>query len=408
MSAVYGPFYGSVEPPRVVAHSSGAVFGAWTVVDGGDRTLYIAFQASNGVGMSVVSLSLPSLAPPGGVEIVATSGTTAVLAWVESTPRLAIIVGQYSSPTSLVRLGAIDSAGFGDARDPRLATDGLGSAVAVWRQGPDGGAKVFANLYSASQSTWGTAVAFGVADAGNADAPDLFATVGTSFAVWSERTGGGDKKSVIAVRLAGTAWGDAGIVNAPSGESSESPTVVVSSMGEAVALWNSGAPAAPLVWSASANIGGTWSGSAPVGSYESSWGERPRAVIGSDGVVDAVWKTKAGQLLWSARNIDAGVWTYYEVVQEGDAGAIGVLRLARDSARHVFAVWEEVGAGTSRVRLSEREPLTGSWDAAASLGSDTGTEFAPDIAVDPSGNATVVWLVRSVDAGTFVVLRQKR
>jgi hypothetical protein len=81
----------------------------------------------------------------------------------------------------------------GEARRPKVAMDPGGTAVAVWTQ-PDGvHVSIWSNRYTPSFG-WGTAEPIETWDGGRAREPEVaMDTNGEAVAVWSQRTGGADR-----------------------------------------------------------------------------------------------------------------------------------------------------------------------------------------------------------------------
>ncbi len=125
----------------------------------------------------------------------------------------------------------------GNADSAKIAMDGTGNAIAVWRQS-DGNGKndIWANRYPAG-TTWGTAQAIAKNLDGNADSPEIaLNTGGNAIAVWRQTDG--SRNNIWAnYYTAGSGWGPPWFSETNSDGTLSSPQVALDNAGNIMAVW---------------------------------------------------------------------------------------------------------------------------------------------------------------------------
>ena len=206
----------------------------------------------------------------------------------------------------------------------------------------------------------------------------------------------------------GGQWNDA-VTISPSGDTNVSrPQLAVNPHGDAVAIWTAyDETPKQVVRVATRPAGGNWSTAVTISEGELYLGA-PAVAIDAMGTATALWCEYTGTaftLRSADRPID-GDWS--DPVDVTDPGGDTVTRpqLALDPQGDATAVWLAAvpipggGVGTTDIVRSKSRPAGGAWDAdAADLSTDDYSAEAPQIAVDPQGNATAIWDVFSNDTG---------
>jgi hypothetical protein len=128
--------------------------------------------------------------------------------------------------------------GTGIAFLPQVAVDAGGNAIAVWGQYDGTRYNIYANRYTATTGTWGTAALIEFNNAGSASSPQIaFDAGGNAIAVW-EQSDGALNNNIWANRYtAGSGWGTAALIETDAGYA-YSPQIAIDAGGNAIAVWS--------------------------------------------------------------------------------------------------------------------------------------------------------------------------
>jgi hypothetical protein len=148
-------------------------------------------------------------------------------------------------------------------------------------------------------------------------------------------------------------------------------------------------PAGGVIWSAPIGIGGFPAGSNP---------NAPDIAVDGTNTVHVVWEDSRDaahrtDIYHSLRRAGSATWTAAARVNDdtGNARQRGP-RLAA-AGGNVVAVWEDARSGNPDIFLAWWIPDRNRWTPNRRVNEDTGTadQTQPDVALDRSGNAYIVW-----------------
>lgn len=267
---------------------------------------------------------------------------------------------------------------------PRIAVNGPGRAIAVWRAG--------GSIRTADRPAGGPwATPHNVAETDGFSSysePDVALDAdGDATAVWhlSQEVQLRDEVGYVqaATRSAGGTWTNpVTISNANAG----TPRLAGNSRGDAAAVWT--ALWTSDVYAASRKADGSWSAQRTL----STKGSQPQVVIDRFGNAAAVWihpDSANHPRVQVARAAAGGSWSS-PVTLSGTGTNAFAPQLAVDAQGSVIVVWGQRTSTTQRV-LAARRPAGGSWTSASTIsGSDTRLDH-PAIALDARGNAMAGW-----------------
>jgi hypothetical protein len=212
---------------------------------------------------------------------------------------------------------------------------------------------------------------------------------GDVTAVWELEEGG---ISVVqsASHHAGEAWGPPRDIGS-AGEVAEAPPQVAGdAAGDVTVVWEHEVFAQSVVETASRAAGGAWSPPSQI-SISGQEARDPRLAVDAGGDTAATWEAIVGgeEIVQSASRPAGGPWsTPVAVTAAGEEGALAEVGI--DTAGNVTAAWERTDAATRVIRESDRGG-SGSWSAPRRLSPSGVSSFAPEVAVDPGGDAAVAW-----------------
>lgn len=250
---------------------------------------------------------------------------------------------------------------------------------------------------------WGTAVAIETDNAGNAESVQVAANAsGQVVAVWQQSDGA--TINIYANRYTPAAgWGTAQRINPGVVlETAQQPHVAIDDNGNAIAVWMQSNYAqnrsAADIWASRYTAQAGWG--APV-LIESSFAEagEPRVAMDGAGNAIAVFSQQVGERIgiYASRFEPATGWGPATAVETDDSVEGVVPQIAMEASGRATVVWQAViftGGAVSgyQVRGNRYTPAAG-WGSAVPVGIAT-NNATPWVAVDGAGNAVAVWVAR--------------
>lgn len=285
----------------------------------------------------------------------------------------------------------------GDAQEPRLAGSRGGNAVAVWLQWDGERNNVWANTYD-SGTGWQTDQPIEHED-GDADAPQVAVSPSgrRAMAVWSQVDD--SMISNVWVNRHATGWRSEGtILDLDNGWLAFAPQVVVYDGGSAKVVWYELFRVQRRIWTnrftpSADPLQERWWGAERI-ETDTDNAEKP-ALVGYEGAgVTAAWREADGfghVDAWASRYDPVGLdWETSVPFGNADALLVDDLNLVADAGHNVMAVWHQVDGADNGV-WANRYDVDWGWGDPEPLEADTGVPPLPEVAMDPAGNAIVVW-----------------
>ncbi len=216
---------------------------------------------------------------------------------------------------------------------------------------------------------------------------------GEAVAVWRRFD---DKHSFIqaASRPPGGTWSAPTTISASRRESDVAePQLAISASGEAVAVWGLNVERehqypGRVIQAASRPPGGTWSAPTTL-SAKRSFANEPQIAIDDGGEAVAVWERYP--FIEGASRPPGGAWSApSKVSKKGRSG--GFPDLAINGAGEAVAVWDSYDStGNAPIIQSASRSPGGNWTARANLSAVRQEAAFPQVAIDATGAAVVVW-----------------
>ncbi len=284
----------------------------------------------------------------------------------------------------------------GSASDPDIAVDASGNAIAVWRESFQNEQTVWSNRYTAGVG-WGTAEIIKTAPGNALQLPKVAVDpAGNAIAVWEQSTP--PIISVYANRYtAGGGWGTAVLLETDDVNKATGPQVGIDASGNAIAVWGQSDGVRPSIWANRYTAGVGWGTAALIETDDTVDYLSPEIAVNPSGNAVAVWNPNSAGGLIGLNQYTPGVgWGLSAVFSSGGPGSPGSAAVAIDPSGNAVAVWHESDLspmGLSEIRASYYT-AGGSWSLSQSIG--PAVDFFsglpdPDVAMDPGGNAMVVW-----------------
>jgi hypothetical protein len=280
----------------------------------------------------------------------------------------------------------------GDASNPQIAMDGSGNAIAVWNQSDGTLINIWANRYVAGVG-WGTAQLIETNNAGNAGGANIAMNPsGNAIAVWYQYDSAG-KGHIWANRyVVGSGWGTAQLIENNNATAS-SPQIAMDGSGNAIAVWSQYDGSWNRIWANRYVVGSGW-GTAQLIENNNATASSPQIAMNANGNAIAVWKLYYENTqfdIWANRYVAGVGWGTIQLIETDNAGNADYPQIAMDGSGNAIAVWKQ-SDGTRTNIWANRYVVGSGWGTAQLIETDNaGNADYPQIAMDGSGNATVVW-----------------
>ena len=316
----------------------------------------------------------------------------AVAVWKQSDgTRWNIWSNRYTSGTGWGTATLIETDNSGDAFDPQVVIDSSGNAVAVWKQSDGTRWNIWSNRYTAGVG-WGTATLIETDNSGDATGPQVAVdSSGNAVVVWSQTDG--TRWNIWSNRyIFGVGWGTATLIETDNSRDANTPQVAVDSSGNAVAVWYQYDGTRYNIWSNRYTSGTGWGTEELIETNTRSAYSHQVAVDPSGNAV-AVWVQydETRNNIWSNRYTSGTGWGTATLIETDNSRDATAPQVAVDSSGNAVAVWHQ-DDGTRRNIWSNRYTSGTGWGTATLIETDnSGDANTPQVAIDPSGNAVAVW-----------------
>ena len=231
---------------------------------------------------------------------------------------------------------------------------------------------------------WQVATLLEKDNAGDASHPQV--------AVWYQRDG--TRTNIYSNRyVPGRGWGSAQLIETNDTGSAVFPQVAVDASGNAVAVWRQFDGTRDNIWANRYVPGTGWGTAELIETDDTGDAGNPKVAVDASGNAVAVWRQPVDLLsnIWSNRYIPGFGWGTAQLIQTDNAGGAYAPQVAVDGSGNAVAVWSQLNGGLHSIYANRYVPGTG-WGTAQLIETDdTWHAGSPQVAVDGSGNAVAVW-----------------
>ncbi len=360
LSASASPARAAWTPPVSVSVAGSAARAPQVAVDGDGNTT-VVWESGTGSSRSIRSAFHPTGGPWDASFTRIPAGTDCFDPQLAVNPAgAAVVVAECTAGTASVHAayraaggswaGSIAVPGSGGGVDPRVAIDDDGHAVVVWESG-----STVQSSYRPAAGPWGAAAQASPAGHVVRDPQVAISSTGNARAVWRHELNRNMTDPVVTVESVNRQ--DAGAWSAtPAVLTSPATSTIPIAEGEPQISWNT------------------------VGGRTAVWANRTTPALA---ILENQWGSGAGG--WGGDFADHSTSDGVRSVEEP--------QVALDDAGHAVAVWRgyDSGTGSFRTQAATTDFLSDDWSAPITL-ADVETGAAdPEVAVNPAGDATVVW-----------------
>ena len=290
-------------------------------------------------------------------------------------------------------IGGDDS---GSALYPQVAMDGSGNAIAVWQQYDGVRSNIWSTRFTVEEG-WGESVLIETDNSGDARNPQIAVDdSGNAIAVWQQNDG--TRYCIYSNRyVAGVGWGSATPIESYDSEGAFNPQIAVCESGSATVVWEQEDGEFGSIHSNRYVAGTGWESAILIGSADDWWEANvndPQLSVDSSGNAMAVWLQYgySGTSLWSNRyEVGTGWRTATLIETEGSVSVASRPQVALDDSGNAIVVWSGSDGFRDNV-CSNRYTVGNGWgDMTLLENDDVENNSAPHVAFDGSGNAIAVW-----------------
>jgi len=278
--------------------------------------------------------------------------------------------------------------------DPSLAFDHLGNAVVVWEQSDGNQKSIYANRYSLASAGWGQPQLLEFGSAAVADPRVALDASGNAIALWRQRDG--SSYSLYASRYSSVTddWGMPQLIEDLSASVSKAQ-LAVDAAGNALAVWQQSGTSTDIYANRYSVASDHWGLAVPIDNARGR-ADVPQVAIDPFGDAWAVWQQYDGNNRYSifGNRYDAASdrWLGAQLIEDIDSGHAYEPQLDLDGSGNAQVVWRQSVAAKYRIYSRRYQAGAGDWGVIASLeDSQADDAYNPSIALSDDGNAIVVW-----------------
>lgn len=286
----------------------------------------------------------------------------------------------------------VETDNAGDAYAPQISVDANGNAVAVWHQDDGTRYNILSNRYTAG-SGWGTAELIESDNAGDAQFPQVSVnSSGHAIAVWQQDNGSG--YNIWSNRyIPGSGWGTAELVETATGTTTP-PDVGMDANGHAIAVWSQHDGTRYNVVANVYTAGAGWGAATLIEASNNGapHGFSPRIAVNQSGNAVAVWFQSDGtrQSIYANRYTAGSGWGAEQLIESDNTGNAYAPKVIINENDDAIAVWHQYD-GTSYNIKANSYASGGGWGTETAIDNSTANGYYPEVAMDASGHALVVW-----------------
>jgi hypothetical protein len=288
--------------------------------------------------------------------------------------------------------------------DPQVAFDSDGNAIVVWGYtfSPAGNSVIVARRYTVEDDAWSAEVTIGdtAGTRNRIQFPQIgIDSSGNAIIVWEQEGPSFDFFSIQSSRytVADDTWSQARPLEFGGGSATE-VQIAVDGDGNAIVVWSwviSGGND-DIVYVRYAVADDSWTLPVSLRTKPPMMSWFPQISMDPDGNAIVVWQQydiTLSQFEMRATHFTTadGMWSAPATIDAGTGNALNA-DIDFDASGNAMAVWQQDGAsGIDDIFVSFYTAAGDSWSTPGIIDIDDGIAGLPKIAVDPAGNAIVVW-----------------
>jgi len=214
---------------------------------------------------------------------------------------------------------------------------------------------------------------------------------GNAVVLWAQSDGTRD--NIWANRYASAAeWEAATLIETDNAGGATNPQVAMDGSGNAFAVWQQSDGIRYNIWANRYTPSGGWGTGTLIETNNAGDATNPQVAMDSSGNAIAVWSQSDGTYynIVANRYTPSGGWGTATLIETNNAGNAGSPQVAMDSSGNAVVLWAQ-SDGTRYNIWANRYTPSGGWGTAVLIETDNGSVGNQQVAMDGSGNAFAVW-----------------
>ena len=387
---------GSAYGPEVAVAKDGDAAVVWSQYDGLRNSIWANLYTVGGVWGIAAHVEANDTEDAYEPQVAIDASQNVIVAWVQSDGiRSSVWANRYSFGTGWGAPTAIEASDE-YAYAPQLAIDGSGNAIIVWAQNDGPRTRLFANRY-AFGAGWGTPALVSTNDTGSAYGGKVAVDPnGNAIVVWSQYDGVRD--NIFGNRYTvGAGWTTATLIETNDAGSANQPDIAIDANGNAIAVWSQSDGLRDSIWANRYSVGTGWGTATLIEDDDRTGAWGPRVATDPAGDALVVWQQHDGvqNSIFANRYSAVKGWQTATPVENDDQGYASVPEVAVDPNGNALVVWahSEWSAWENRVSVGANRYVAGKgWDGATRIRSqDVRSSGSPHIATNARGDLAIVW-----------------
>ena len=389
--------------PQVAMDPSGNVVAVWMRFDGSNYIVqarrYDVVASTWSGATDLTAAGRDAINPQVAMDDLG----NAVAVWYRSngshdivqTRRYNVVAGTWSTVEDLSAAGQ-------SAYEPQVAMDSSGNAFAVWIRSDGSNFIVQARRYDIVAGTWSAVIDLSASGQSVAIPQVAMDQVGNAFAVWSRQSGINFIVQTRKYNVLDDTWSVVTDLSA-AGQNAGGSQVAMDKAGNAVAVWIISDGSNTIVQARRYSVEtGTWQTVEELSVVGQS-AFSPQVAMDQSGNAVTVWHRSDGSndIVQTSR-YDGEVYYVWQTVEDLSAAGQNTYdpQVASDEFGNAVAVWRRFDGSNYRVQTSRYNAETDTWSAVETISVAGRNAYDPQVSIDSSGEAVVVW--RRYDGSKYI------
>lgn len=373
--------------PKIATDSNGNAVAIWQQIDDDETDLVTAsYTAMSGwsdpvvIGSNIHSLT--------GGQIAMNANGQAIVAWANGGIVKASVYTSENGTGMWGNLNSLEELGVGNVGSIQVAVDSQGNAVVIWTKGLSN-LQVWANRYT-PEDGWDTAIQLDTVATGSPYPQIVMDSSGNALAIWNNENELLSSQYIVGSDWS-TGWSTPNAIENRNASISHAPNLSINSSGNAALIWIEGTNIVTSLYSAESG----WSITPAVLDTNDSSSSSAKIALDNKGNAIAVWSQgDAGvSSIWTSRYSAAtSIWSTAELIETDSTGAAGDPQLAIDETGNAIVVWRQILSNNRYDLHASRYVNGGSWTEPSLIEVENfkSTE-SPHVAINKFGSVFAVW-----------------
>lgn len=331
---------GDAANPKITSDANGNVFAVWEQSDGTHYSIWANRYVAGAGWDTAMPIETSNLGDAANPQIAADVNGNAFAVWEQSDgTRYNIWANRYTAGAGWGTATLIETSDLGDAKNAQIAVDASGNAFAIWEQSDGTRSNIWTNRYTVGTG-WDVATLIETDNTGPARDPQIaFDASGNAIAIWEQYDGA--HYNIWTNRYTvGTGWDVATLIETNNTGDAWYPQIALDSNGNAIAVWYQFGTTHTDIWTNRYTAGAGWGTAALLETNDAGDAWDPQIALDSNGNAIAVWTQSDGlhNKIWANRYIAGTGWRTALPIENTSGDAWGPY-VGIDANGNALTVW---------------------------------------------------------------------